>query len=119
MRLATASATAGFSSPASVPSRQAGATGVTALLRVHKRVGPATGFRDPCRTCARMGIMKGQHSERALALPGNANVAFAPDGRSRYVSGFGADKVMRGTPSGAPARATADIGCLRLAPDGE
>ena len=52
--------------------------------------------------------MKGQHTKRALAFPGNANVAFASDGRSRFVPGLGDDKLMGGTPAGAPALATAD-----------
>jgi len=62
------------------------------------RTRPDTAFRDPRHTCARMGIMKGQHTKRALAVPGNANVAFAPDGRSRFVSGLGAYKVMGAPP---------------------
>ena len=86
--MATASATAGFCSPASVSSRQAGATRVTALLPVPKRVGPATGFRDPRRTCARMGFVKGQHPKRVQELLGHSSVAISLDIYSHLIPGL-------------------------------
>jgi len=52
--------------------------------------------------------VKGQLSKCALELLGHANVVFEPDGRGPFTLGLSADKVMGGTPSGVPARATAD-----------
>ncbi len=86
--MATAYGTAGFSSPASVSSRQAGATWVTALVPVRKRVGPATGFRDPRRTCARMGFVKGQHPKRVQELLGHSSVAISLDIYSHLIPGL-------------------------------
>ena len=93
------------------------------LLTVPKRTGPDTGFHYPRRTCARMGFVKGQLPKCALELLGHANVVFEPDGRSPFMPGLSADKVMGGTPPPESLRVLLLTHCrhrgLRLAPDGE
>jgi len=111
----TASGTTRFCSPASGPDGLVQPE-LSRLLDVFKRTGPDTGFHDPRRTCARMGFVKGQHPKRALEFLGHPNVAFAPDERIRFRPGPGADNVMEGAPSGAPAHAAATAAPLLPSP---